>query len=760
MAPKTSGTIRQGLGRVRALAAKHVDEYKEFMNDHPRPWGEATIVDLTAIKVLLEKDNQNLDQLWEKWEKFIDSIVDDNVSKEEEQLFNEWSDKQEYIDVKDDLERYISKAKSIIINESTPVDRFSVASTQRKSLSEDLRSTAEKNAKIDTDAESDKSSSIFTLNPRRSIAKPKKPVENLNPRRSIAKPKKPVENLMITPIPQLGIPKFDGDYLKWNAFWQIFDIAVHKQNYPKVSKLISLRSFLGGRALEEVESFSICDENYDTVVKTLKDRFGNPQFLVREFDLKMNALRPADPSAKSLRSTVVAVTNLCREMKNFGLDIDSYALKNQIINKLPPKEKSELQLLLFEEPMTSTDRILQKMKKMEIKAELISSNTSVPTSSTPHSIAHHRQPATVSQPWKRDNSFPSCKFCNGRHKSSRCLQYPTPEDKVKQLKIKKCCINCMADDHSTYNCPKKDLKCFKCNSPHFAYLCSKSIAGTPSKAMLSFNKGQRSMLAKEAVVSHPTNGNETTITVFFDSGSQRSYVTKKLIKKLDLPIVNTETLEVTGFGGKVSCYDSDLDHMKLRKDDAWHKIYANSTKEIVDRIPIIERKHNDTFKKVYATPDILIGMDYYCEYINDSRKMNDNIHCFNSKLGEIICGSIPLEENKTISSIVIDEADDAPDECEMFWKLEAMGITDRSLTTGEDEAALKRLEESLKFEGNRYYISWPFKAAHPPLPSNAGILVDDPTHCNRKEHPACFNIDKFQNISNALNLTDIIHNEL
>uniref|UniRef100_A0A914P5R2 Integrase zinc-binding domain-containing protein n=1 Tax=Panagrolaimus davidi TaxID=227884 RepID=A0A914P5R2_9BILA len=52
-----------------------------------------------------------------------------------------------------------------------------------------------------------------------------------------------------------------------------------------------------------------------------------------------------------------------------------------------------------------------------------------------------------------------------------------------------------------------------------------------------------------------------------------------------------------------------------------------------------------------------------------------------------------------------------------------MGITDRSLTNGDDEAALKQLEESLKFEGNRYYISWPFKAAHPPLPSNAGLSI-------------------------------------
>uniref|UniRef100_A0A914YSH8 Peptidase A2 domain-containing protein n=1 Tax=Panagrolaimus superbus TaxID=310955 RepID=A0A914YSH8_9BILA len=519
----------------------------------------------------------------------------------------------------------------------------------------------------------------------------------------------------------LGIPKYNGDYLKWNAFWQTFDILVHQKNYPNVSKLIALRSLLEGRALEEIDSFTISVENYDTVVKTLKDRFGNPQFLIREFDKKLTALRPAAPTAESLRFTVVAVTNLCREMKNFGLDVDSYGLKNQIINKMPPNEKCKLQLLLFEDPSTSTDRLLQKMKKMEIKAELFSSTTLVPTGSTPPPIAPIQQPIVISTPpWKRDNKFQSCKFCDGPHQPSKCFQYRTPEDKVKQLKIKKCCINCMADDHMANNCSKKDLKCLKCNNPHYSFLCLKSIAGIPSKTMLSLNRGQSAMLARKALVSHPSNGTETEATVLFDSGSQRSYVTKKLMKKLDLPIVNTENLTVTGFGGKVSCYISDLALMKLKNDDGWLELYANSTERIVDRVPVIERKQNDTFIKTYATPDILIGMDYYCEYISDSKKISRDMHRVDSKLGEMFCGAIPLEEGRSISSIVID---DAPDECEMFWKLEAMGITDRSLATQEDEAAVEQFKETMNFQNNRYYISWPFKAAHPSLPSNAGLSI-------------------------------------
>uniref|UniRef100_A0A914Y7Q8 CCHC-type domain-containing protein n=1 Tax=Panagrolaimus superbus TaxID=310955 RepID=A0A914Y7Q8_9BILA len=267
-------------------------------------------------------------------------------------------------------------------------------------------------------------------------------------------------------VPSLNIPKFTGEYLKWNAFWQTFEIAVHQQNYPQVSKLIALRSYLGGRALEEVESFTISGENYETMVNTLKSRFGNPQFIIREFDLKLNALRPAQSNAESIRLIVVSVTNICREMKNFGINTDNYSLKNQIVSKLPPKEKCTLELMLFKNPETSIDIILEKMKEMEIEAEFFSSSKSrqqMPSSTRP--LIDESVQAPVWQPTSSTNQQHQrpCSFCDGSHRSFKCMKYKTTEERINCLKAKKCCINCAAADHLQSECPKTSLKLTMCS---------------------------------------------------------------------------------------------------------------------------------------------------------------------------------------------------------------------------------------------------------------------------------------------------------
>uniref|UniRef100_A0A914YIU8 Uncharacterized protein n=1 Tax=Panagrolaimus superbus TaxID=310955 RepID=A0A914YIU8_9BILA len=80
----------------------------------------------------------------------------------------------------------------------------------------------------------------------------------------------------------LNIQKFNGDYLKWKPFWQRFQINVDNHPFSNVEKLDALIGLLEGIALEEVAGFEIAGENYDTVVNTLKQRFGNDKIVLNE----------------------------------------------------------------------------------------------------------------------------------------------------------------------------------------------------------------------------------------------------------------------------------------------------------------------------------------------------------------------------------------------------------------------------------------------------------------------------------------------
>uniref|UniRef100_A0AC34G4W9 Peptidase A2 domain-containing protein n=1 Tax=Panagrolaimus sp. ES5 TaxID=591445 RepID=A0AC34G4W9_9BILA len=489
MTVNTSGSIRQALGRARKAGENQIDSIKKLLDDSPRPWNDIIAADIAAVTCVMEKTLQKLEELWGKWEKFIDHITNDENHAAEESLYNEWRDKQEYITITETLEMYVFKVKALLTSNATNGDRSSTASTQKDNQepkkADESHPTEEKPADGSNCATGDKDAMLV----------------------SDVKPS--TQKFITTPVPQLNMPKYTGDYLKWNAFWQIFDITIHQQNYPNVSKLIALRSLLDGRALEEIESFTISDQNYETV--------------------------------------------------------------NQIIGKMPVTERNELELMLFTDPLTSTDRVLEKMKVMEIKAELFSSSVSRP-SSNPTARPMEKPIGNGSTPWKSLYQTQQCAFCD---------------------------------------------------------------------AMICLNKNQSTLLTKKVNVTNIDRGTTAEATLFFDSGAQRSYIADNLVKTLNLPAVNKECLNVQGFGGKTSVYKSDLVKLRIQTIGGYKDIFANSIKKIADHLPVIQKETGASYSESKERPDILIGMDYFCEFVTSSKEIEPGFYTVNSIVGEMYAGKVP-----------------------------------------------------------------------------------------------------------------------
>ena len=71
-------------------------------------------------------------------------------------------------------------------------------------------------------------------------------------------------------------------------------------------------------------------------------------------------------------------------------------------------------------------------------------------------------------------------------------------------------------------------------------------------AMTSHSRASEgTVLLQTATVTvlYPRTGESATCRIIFDLCSQRSYITKKLTRRLNAPIVGTEPLAVGGFGG-------------------------------------------------------------------------------------------------------------------------------------------------------------------------------------------------------------------
>ena len=82
--------------------------------------------------------------------------------------------------------------------------------------------------------------------------------------------------------------------MKWKAFWDSFDSAVHKnEKLNAVEKFNYLQSKLTGDAANAISGLQLSNENYPIAVDILNKRFGNKQIII---DAHFSALMDLPPS--------------------------------------------------------------------------------------------------------------------------------------------------------------------------------------------------------------------------------------------------------------------------------------------------------------------------------------------------------------------------------------------------------------------------------------------------------------------------------
>ena len=122
--------------------------------------------------------------------------------------------------------------------------------------------------------------------------------------------------------------------------------------------------------------------------------------------------------------------------------------------------------------------------------------------------------------------------------------------------------------HSATSC-KKHYSCKKCGRKHNISICTFTNNTTPSPNPVNgtnqsngtlatannFSNNKNSVLLQTASVSVSGFDNKrkvNNVQLLFDSGSQRSYISEDLRKKLNLPTLRKENIAINTFGNKES----------------------------------------------------------------------------------------------------------------------------------------------------------------------------------------------------------------
>ena len=144
-----------------------------------------------------------------------------------------------------------------------------------------------------------------------------------------------------------------------------------------------------------------------------------------------------------------------------------------------------------------------------------------------------------------------------------------------------------------------------------------------------------------------------------------------------------------------------------------------------------------------SSVELLIGNDYYLDVILPQKvEVQPGLYMLGSKLGWILSGrTSELVERTTESNMLIsllthgkridsettfltglDKSLPMKPNVEDFWRLETIGISD-SPVDSDNDVALKKFKETLKYEQGRYTVTWPWKEDQPDLPENRALAL-------------------------------------
>ena len=292
------------------------------------------------------------------------------------------------------------------------------------------------------------------------------------------------------------------------------------------------------------------------------------------------------------------------------------------------------------------------------------------------------------------------------HKTSSYSSVTSPQERLDIVKSAGLCFNCLAR-HKVSQCTSK-FSCRECHKKHHTSLCHAFTTNveapppnqlqpepvpTPTEFTLSSTNSNMTSTNSTATSSFTTmtpaplstfytsvcllktaiadvSANSTTVEghILFDEGAQRSFITQQLADTLQLQPIRHELITVSSFGEQIST--------PTRFAVTTISIHTLNGSQIPISVLIVPklaapvrnsiRTHLNQFSYLQGltlahpvTSDenfsisVLIGADYYWQFIQDHVARGDGPTAVQSRLGYLLSGPLPLPQPISTTSLHI-----------------------------------------------------------------------------------------------------------
>ena len=130
-------------------------------------------------------------------------------------------------------------------------------------------------------------------------------------------------------LPKLELKSFSGNYEEWRSFWDTFESAVNRNtDISRIQKFTYLKSCVTGAAESAITGLPLTEDNYETAIDILRDRFGKPQLLISNH---MDALLKL-PIVSSVHET--KKLHVCDLYDNIEISLNALGIESESFGNL------------------------------------------------------------------------------------------------------------------------------------------------------------------------------------------------------------------------------------------------------------------------------------------------------------------------------------------------------------------------------------------------------------------------------------------
>jgi len=571
-----------------------------------------------------------------------------------------------------------------------------------------------------------------------------------------------------TRLPKLEVPKYSGDPLNWQSFWDCFESAIHfNSNLSGVQKLSYLRAQLEGDAARVIIGLPLTNMNYEHSVDLLKGRYGKPDKLIKaHIQALLDTPKPANKLA-SLLGFHDTVKGHVRCLESLGKSPDSLEtlLVPIMLGKLPEETKKNMARAHDSSEWTIKqlqDAIMKEVRIFEAGHQTSHSPTQdrLPTASFFTSTGKK----SSQKPREYASKQPVCTFCKGSHAPINCEVHKDQQSRLAIIKQEKLCFNCLAH-HRVSQCSSRN-RCRKCNGKHHTSICnrsapsgsnptssndsatttrnqsqspSNSTASTDTTASLSTivpsHLTRNTVCLLKTAIATVVNGSvQAEAHILFDEGSQRSFLTEKLARLLEVVPCSSEHISLTSFGSTRPLprrLDNVIINLKTSKGELMPILALvvpniaaplnNTIRTTLRDVPYLQGlplAHPVSSAENFEI-SLLVGADFYWNFIGDHVVRGDGPTAVSSRLGYVLSGPLPVHRAynsvSNFLNLAVSHDTDVKD-LQRFWEIEDTGVTAKL----SDQTFLEEYCDShiIRQEDGSYCASFPWRDNHPPLPNN------------------------------------------